>query len=72
MGSVKSIEEAVEALPADELAEFRRWFEQFDAAAWDAQLDADASAGKLDTLIAEALMEYDSRTDVTPCAPTSI
>lgn len=58
MGKVKSIEEAVEALPADELAEFRRWFEQFDAVAWDTQLEADASAGKLDTLVAEALAEY--------------
>ena len=58
MGNVKSIEEAVVALPADELAEFRRWFEQFDAAAWDAQLEADAGAGKLDTLVAEALAEY--------------
>ena len=58
MGNVKSIEEAVEALPADELAEFRRWFERFDAAAWDAQLEADASTGKLDTLVADALAEY--------------
>ena len=29
---------AVEQLPPDELAKFRRWFAQFDADAWDAQI----------------------------------
>ena len=35
MGSVKSIEIAVESLPPTELAEFRRWFAEFDGSAWD-------------------------------------
>ncbi|KNZ31160.1 MAG: hypothetical protein AD742_18245 [Methylibium sp. NZG] len=60
MGNVQSIEKAVEGLPPSELAEFRRWFAEFDAAAWDAQLEADASAGKLDALAAEALAEYEA------------
>jgi hypothetical protein len=58
MGTVRSIEQAVENLPPDELAEFRRWFAEFDAANWDAQIEADAAAGKLDALAAEALAEY--------------
>ena len=58
MGTVESIEEAVRSLGPHELAEFRRWFAAFDAAAWDAQLEADASAGKLDALADEALAEY--------------
>ena len=33
MPNVKSIEKAVEALSPSELAEFRRWFAEFDAAA---------------------------------------
>lgn len=37
MGDVKSIEKAVESLPPSELAEFRRWFAEFDAAAWQMQ-----------------------------------
>ena len=30
----------------------------FDSAAWDRQLEADASAGKLDALLAEAEEDY--------------
>ena len=58
MISVDAIEQAVQRLPASELAEFRRWFSQFDEAAWDAQIEADAGAGKLDALAAEALADY--------------
>ena len=59
MPDVKALEEAVQALPPSALAEFRRWFAEFDAAAWDRQIEADASAGKLDALLAEA--EEDSK-----------
>ena len=58
MGNVKSIEKAVEALPPSELAEFRRWFAEFDAAAWDRQIEDDAASGKLDDLASEALADY--------------
>ena len=58
MGSVKSIEIAVESLPPVELAEFRRWFVEFDGSAWDAQIERDVTAGKLDLLAAEALADY--------------
>ena len=58
MGNVKSIETAVEAPPPSELAEFRRWFAEFDAAAWDQQIEQDAASGKLDQLAAEALADY--------------
>jgi hypothetical protein len=52
------IERAVEQLSPDELAKFRRWFLEFDAAAWDAQIEKDAAAGKFDALAEEALAEY--------------
>lgn len=58
MGNVKSIERAVEALPPAELAEFRRWFAEFDAAAWDHQIEEDALSGKLDRLAAEAAEDF--------------
>lgn len=58
MGNVKSIEKAVESLPPSELAKFRRWFVEFDATAWDKQLEQDATSGKLDQLAAEALDDY--------------
>jgi hypothetical protein len=58
MGNIQSIEKAVEALPPSELAEFRRWFAEFDSAAWDKQIEQDAASGKLDQLAAEALADY--------------
>ena len=58
MTSILAIEQAIQQLPAHDLAEFRRWFAQFDEAVWDAQIEADASVGKLDALAAEALAEY--------------
>ncbi len=58
MSSIQSIERAIEQLPADELAEFRLWFAKFDEAVWDAQIEADANAGKLDALATEALADY--------------
>ena len=58
MNSVQSIETAVQQLPKAELAEFRQWFARFDGEMWDAQIEADAAAGKLDDLAAEALAEF--------------
>jgi hypothetical protein len=58
MTNIESLERAIEQLPPKELAEFRRWFAEFDAAAWDAQIEADAAAGKFDALAQEALAEY--------------
>ena len=58
MTAVETIERAVEQLPTNELARFRDWFVKFDEAAWDAKIEADAAAGKLDALAEEALQEY--------------
>ena len=61
MPDVKALEEAVQALPPSALAEFRRWFTEFDSAAWDRQLEADISTGKLDSLLAEAAEDFKSQ-----------
>lgn len=60
MSDVDSIEQAVAALSPDDLVRFRRWFAEFDAVAWDRQIEQDAAAGKLDALAAEALADYRS------------
>jgi len=60
MPDVKAIEEAIKALQPQDLAEFRRWFAEFDLVAWDQKLDADASGGKLDKLLAEAEEDYNA------------
>jgi hypothetical protein len=54
MSDVKAIESAVRSLPPKELAEFRRWFAEFDSVAWDAQIEEDLSGGKLNSLLSEA------------------
>lgn len=66
MGNVKSIENAVEALPPAELAEFRRWFAEFDGATWDRQIEQDALSGKLDRLAAEAVEGFASGSSREP------
>jgi hypothetical protein len=54
MSTITDIEQAVRKPPA-ELAKFREWFAEFDAAQWDLQIERDAAAGRLDALAAEAL-----------------
>ena len=54
MTKIEDIEKAVEQLSAEELAKFRTWFEEFDAGVFDAKIERDAKAGKLDKLMAEA------------------
>jgi hypothetical protein len=52
------IENAVAGLPPDELAKFRAWFVEFDADAWDQQIEEDIRAGRLDALAEEALQDH--------------
>ena len=50
MRKLEDIEEQIRNLNGTELAEFRKWYAEFDAQAWDTQFDADVKAGKLDKL----------------------
>ena len=56
--TIEDIEKAVEQLPPRDLARFRAWFEAFDAEAFDATIERDAKAGKLDALAEEALAAH--------------
>jgi hypothetical protein len=58
MSKVEKIEQDVQALSPDELAEFRAWFLEFDWAAWDRQLEQDVQNGRLDDLAAKALRDH--------------
>jgi hypothetical protein len=55
MSKIERIERDVQALAPNELAAFRKWFQEFDAAAWDRQIEDDVRAGKLDGLADAAL-----------------
>ena len=60
MSEVEQLEQRIGNLSPQDLAKFRAWFIEFDARVWDAQIEADAKAGKLDNLINEALADYKS------------
>jgi len=55
MGKIESVEREIEQFSAEELAAFRSWFAEFDAAAWDRQFERDAASGKLDKFADEAM-----------------
>ena len=52
---LKEIETAISQLSPQDLTEFRRWFAEFDAEAWDQQFETDVTTGKLDELAEKAL-----------------
>jgi hypothetical protein len=58
MTTVEQITGAVKQLPKKDLARFRKWFAEYDAAVWDRQLERDAAAGRLDVLAREALRDH--------------
>ena len=60
MTKLQRIENDVESLTSEELAAFRKWFQSYDEALWDQQLERDASSGKLDKLRDEALSEHEA------------
>jgi hypothetical protein len=57
VSTVQDIEAAVRKLSREELSTFRSWFVEFDATAWDKQLEQDVEAGRLDALAEEALRD---------------
>ena len=58
MTTAEDIEKAVEQLPQRDLARFRAWFEAFDAVQFDAAIERDIHAGKLDAHADEALAAH--------------
>jgi len=59
---VEEIEEQIRKLSRKEFAELRDWVLEHDWKAWDAEIETDAQAGKLDKLISEA------KADTSPAA----
>jgi hypothetical protein len=57
MSSIEEIEEAVERLSTKELASFRTWFSAYEASRWDAAVEMDIAADRLDSFADEALSQ---------------
>ena len=62
---LSELESAVSQLPADELAAFARWFEEYLADAWDRRIEADIKTGRLD----EAGRRADADFEAGRCKP---
>jgi len=60
MRKIEEIEQQIQTLSAEEFAELKDWFLEQDWKAWDEKIEADARAGKLDEMVAEAKVEYES------------
>ena len=58
MTKFEDIKNAVTQLTDEERKELVAWLAELDAQAWDAQIERDAKAGKLDWLAAKALADY--------------
>lgn len=58
MSQLEQIESQLAGLSSAELAAFRKWFAEFDGAAWDRQFEADVKAGRLDALADAALQDH--------------
>jgi len=58
MSKVKDLEQQVQALSPEELAQFREWFLEFDWAVWDRELERDVRAGKLDAMAEKAIQDF--------------
>jgi hypothetical protein len=60
VGRIEDLEQQVQALSPEELAQFRAWFLGFDWAMWDQQLERDVREGRLDQLADKALRDHAS------------
>jgi hypothetical protein len=60
MNKIENIENEVRSLTVVELAAFRHWFLEFDADAWDRQLEHDSTSGKLADLAKKSLSDHKS------------
>jgi hypothetical protein len=58
MRKIEQIEQQIRELSAGEFSELRDWVLEQDVSAWDAKIEADSRAGKLDALVAEAEADY--------------
>jgi len=58
MSKIEKIEQEIQALSPEELAQFRAWFLEYDWTIWDRQIERDAEAGRLDDLATRALRDH--------------
>lgn len=58
MTRVQRLEREIRELSQSELAAFRKWFQEYDAALWDRQIEEDVAGGRFDELAQKALADH--------------
>lgn len=58
MANLKELEQQVSSLSDEDFAAFRDWFEEFQADAWDRQLESGMKEGRLDPLVEHARQQH--------------
>lgn len=58
MGKVERLQQQIQKLSTEEWVELRDWFLKLDWESWDAQLENDIRAGRLDDLANQALSDH--------------
>ena len=58
--SIDELQDVVSHLPAEELARFSRWFEEFLADLWDQQIETDILEGRLDVAALRADEDFEA------------
>ena len=58
MNTVEAITAAIAQLPPEQVARVRDWLNERAEAAWDAQIERDERAGRLDALADRALAQH--------------
>ena len=58
MTKLETLEKAIVELSDEERAKLRAFLDELEADLWDAQIERDAKAGKLDKLIEEARSDF--------------
>jgi hypothetical protein len=58
MIDVEEIKSAITQLSPEARAELRAWYEQFEADAWDRQIEADSAAGRFNALAQKAVEAF--------------
>ena len=58
MTKLEQIISDVTKLSSQELAKLSDWFAEFHSEQWDRQIEADATAGRLDQMAAKALADH--------------
>ena len=60
MSKIEKIENEIRGLTDTGLAAFRQWFIEFDAEAWDRQIERDSASGRLAHLAKKSIDDHDS------------